>query len=193
MTDNYRVCMVGFGNVGKAFAKLLIKKEEELASRYNLNVKVTGIITGTHGQAINPQVLDLKQALSTAEADQNLQLLSSNEAPEETNYFINKCPAEFMVETTPVNPRNGQPALAHIRTALKNRMHVVTANKGPVVHGYHELKTLARDKGVRFLFESTVMDGAPIFALFREPLVGAQLISFKGILNSCTNLLLGMM
>ena len=40
------------------------------------------------------------------------------------------------------------------------------------------------------MFESAVMDGAPIFALFRQPLVGANLISFKGILNSCTNLLL---
>jgi homoserine dehydrogenase len=34
------------------------------------------------------------------------------------------------------------------------------------------------------------MDGAPIFSLFRQPLRGARLISFTGILNSCTNLLL---
>jgi homoserine dehydrogenase len=43
------------------------------------------------------------------------------------------------------------------------------------------------------MFESAVMDGAPIFALFREPLVGANLLGFEGILNSCTNLLLGLM
>jgi homoserine dehydrogenase len=72
-------------------------------------------------------------------------------------------------------------------------MHVVTANKGPVVHGYQELTELANQEGKRFLFESAVMDGAPIFALFRQPLVGANLISFEGILNSCTNLLLEMM
>jgi homoserine dehydrogenase len=72
-------------------------------------------------------------------------------------------------------------------------MHVVTANKGPVVHAFQDLTDLAEQRGVRFLFESAVMDGAPIFALFREPLVGANLLGFKGILNSCTNLLLEMM
>jgi homoserine dehydrogenase len=40
------------------------------------------------------------------------------------------------------------------------------------------------------MFESSVMDGAPIFSLFRGPLPLAELRGFMGILNSCTNLLL---
>lgn len=193
MMDTHQICLVGFGNVGKALAKLLIKKEAELANRYHLSFKVTGIITGSHGRAIDPEGLDLGRALELIEAGSSLNGLSTREAPSDTNAFITHCPADFMVETTPVNPHTGQPALGHIETAMNNEMHVVTANKGPVVHGYHHLTELAKKQGVRFLFESTVMDGAPIFALFREPLVGAQIISFKGILNSCTNLLLGMM
>ena len=57
-------------------------------------------------------------------------------------------------------------------------------------HGYRELTELATQVGKRFLFESAVMDGAPIFSLFRQPLAGAKLLGFTGILNSCTNLLL---
>jgi homoserine dehydrogenase len=193
MTQNYRLCLVGFGNVGKAFAQLLLKKEEELALRYNLSVTVTGIITGSHGGAIDPDGLDLKQALDLVNSGETLNKLSAFEAPNETTAFMGACPADFMFETTPVNPQSGQPAISHIRTALNKGMHAVTANKGPVVHGYQELTELAQKKDVRFLFESAVMDGAPIFALFREPLVGANLISFEGILNSCTNLLLEMM
>jgi len=193
MTTNYRLCLVGFGNVGQAFARLLLKKERELANRYDISVTVTGIITGTHGQMINPEGLDLQAALEIAERGGKLNDPSGSEAPNETNAFITSCPADVMFETTPVNPQTGQPALAHIQTALKKGMHVVTANKGPVVHGYQMLTALAQQKGVRFLFESAVMDGAPVFALFRQPLVGADLISFKGILNSCTNLLLEMM
>ncbi len=41
------------------------------------------------------------------------------------------------------------------------------------------------------MFESAVMDGAPIFSLFRGPLPAIELRGFTGILNSCTNLLLG--
>jgi homoserine dehydrogenase len=72
-------------------------------------------------------------------------------------------------------------------------MHAITANKGPVVHAYRELTELARAKGRKFYFESTVMDGAPIFSLFRSAMPAAQLISLRGILNSTTNLILGRM
>lgn len=193
MSENYRLCLVGFGNVGQAFARLLLKKEDEIASKYGINVIVTGIITGSHGQAIDPKGLDLEKALVLVDSGQILNALSTSGAPNEANAFLSTCPAEFMFETTPVNPQSGQPALRYIKTALHKGMHVVTANKGPVVYGYQELTDLAKKKGLKFMFESTVMDGAPIFSLFRQSLVGANLISFKGILNSCTNLLIGMM
>jgi len=190
MTSNYRLCLVGFGNVGKAFAGLLLKKETELQTRYDLSVTITGIMTGAHGSAIDPTGIDLQSALNLLQDGQNLSGLSTAQPINDTNGFISACPADFMFETTPVSPKDGQPAIEHIRTALQKGMHVITANKGPVVHGYKELTALAQQQGRRFLFESAVMDGAPIFALFREPLVGANLLGFHGILNSCTNLLL---
>lgn len=193
MTKAHRFCLVGFGNVGRAFAKLLLKKEEELANKYGLSAVVTGIITGSHGAAINPVGLDLAAALDLICSGGTLNELSTVEAPDETNKFIQACPAGFMFETTPVNPQTGQPALGYNQTALELGKHVVTANKGPVVHGYQVLTRFAGQKGVRFMFESAVMDGAPIFSLFRSPLVGANLLGFEGVLNSCTNLLLGLM
>jgi len=190
---NYRLCLVGFGNVGKAFAHLLLKKETELADKYDLSFTVTGIITGSHGQAMDSKGLDLARALALVEDGGKLEPLDTMHAPAEALAFIEQCPADFMFETTPVAPQTGQPALSHIEKALEMGLHTVTANKGPVVHGYQHLTALAEQMGKRFLFESAVMDGAPIFALFREPLVGANLIGFHGILNSCTNLLLEMM
>ena len=58
------------------------------------------------------------------------------------------------------------------------------------MHGYHDLKALAAKHGVRFLFESTVMDGAPVFGLFRETMPTAEVTSIRGVLNSTTNLIL---
>ena len=77
-----------------------------------------------------------------------------------------------------------------MRAALEAGAHAITANKGPVVHGYDELSALAAKMQRRFLFESTVMDGAPIFSLFRENLPTVHLKSFRGILNSTTNVIL---
>ena len=95
-----------------------------------------------------------------------------------------------MFESTPVNYATGQPAVDYLRAALEHGMHAVSANKGPVVHAYRELTALARSKGVNYYFESAVMDGAPIFSLFRETLPAVSLRGFRGILNSTTNLIL---
>jgi len=95
-----------------------------------------------------------------------------------------------LFENTPVNHGSGQPAVDHLRTALECGMHAITANKGPVVHAHAELSRLADSRRLRFLFESTVMDGAPVFSMWREALPAAALQSFRGILNSTTNLIL---
>lgn len=89
-----------------------------------------------------------------------------------------------------MDPQTGQPAIDYIKAALEAGIHTVTANKGPVVHAYHELRDLARAKGKQFLFEATVMGGAPIFSLFREALPAAHLKRFRGLLNSTTNLII---
>jgi len=107
--------------------------------------------------------------------------------------FIEHCDAGVLFENTAVSYIDGQPALDHLRRALELGMHAITANKGPVVFGYRELSKLAEKKGKKFLFESTVMDGAPVFSVFREALPAANVRSFRGILNSTTNLILSQM
>jgi len=153
---------------------------------------VTGIPTGRHGAAINSGGINLTRALELMARGQSLDILSEMPAPKNTLEFIAACSAQALIETSPVNHLTGQPAIDHIKTALNKGMHAVTANKGPVVHGYRELTDLAATRGKKFYFESSVMDGAPIFSLFREPLPCVDLLGFKGILNSCTNYILGL-
>ena len=188
-----RLALVGFGNVGQALARLLMRKKELLAKDFNLTFKVTGIATGRHGMAIHPDGLDLTQALKLMEDGGSLNTLSYRAAPASVMEFIQTCPADVLFENSPVNVENGQPAVDHLKTALEHGMHAITANKGPVVHAHCELTELAAAKKCRFMYESTVMDGAPIFSLFRGALPAAELRGFRGILNSCTNLLLGLM
>ena len=187
------LALVGFGNVGRAFARLLLVKREQLSTQYNLTFRVTGLITGRHGSAIDPDGIDLTRALALVESGQAVASLSKFPAPQDVIEFIRACPADVLFENTPVNHQTGQPASDYLRAALEQGMYAITANKGPVVHAYRELSALAEEKGRRFLFESAVMDGAPIFSLFRGALPAANLIGFRGILNSCTNLLLGRM
>lgn len=188
----HRLALLGFGNVGRAFARLLKRKETELEKEYGLNFIVTGIATGRHGIAIDPDGLDLDKALTLVESGQSLTSISRLPITDSLD-FLHSVPADVLFENSPVNHENGEPAASFLRLALERGIHAVTANKGPVVHAYHELTALATQKKRKFYFESTVMDGAPIFSLFRSALPGARLTSFRGILNSTTNLILGRM
>ncbi len=187
------VAIMGFGNVGQAFASLLLKKQAEIKKQYDLEIIMTGIYTKNHGSAINSGGVNLSRALEYVQQGTDLSNLSEGNRSPSAQEFINDSSAEIIIECTPLNPYDGQPALSYNKTALNRGKHVITANKGPVVYGYHELSEIAVDHKKGFYFESAVMDGAPIFSLFRETLPLIELKGFTGILNSCTNYLLDLM
>jgi homoserine dehydrogenase len=187
---HYNLALLGFGNVGRALARLLETKRDDILDQYDLTFAVTAIATYRHGTAVNPHGLDMQKALALVESGQKLDTLSTQPIPADMPAFIHSCGADVLFENTPVNYETGQPAVDHLRLALEAGMHAITANKGPVVHAYRELTALARQKSRRFFFESTVMDGAPIFSLFRGALPAARLRAFRGVLNSTTNLIL---
>ena len=136
-----KVAFLGFGNVGKALARLMIEKRQELIQRYDLVITTTGIATGHHGMAIDPWGIDLESALAGELADLN-RVDGVNDALE----FIRQCGAQVLFENSPVNYETGQPALDHLRLALELGMHAITANKGPVVHAYRALTEFAKTK-----------------------------------------------
>jgi homoserine dehydrogenase len=190
---HYNLALIGFGNVGQALARLLLQKRSEIQDKMDISFEVTAIATGSHGRALDTQGLDINRALALMEAGESLDHLSSQPVPENIHDLILSSGAHVLFENTPVNYQSGQPAVETIRTALENGMHACTANKGPVVHGYKQLTEIAHRNGVKFYFESSVMDGAPIFSMFRSALPAATLNAFYGILNATTNLILSRM
>src|SRR6185503_20129216 len=91
---------------------------------------------------------------------------------------------------TSLNPETGQPAIEYLRASLQSGAHTITANKAPIVYAYDELNEIAKAQGKRFLFESTVLDSAPVFSLFRETLPAVKIRGFSGVFNSTTNIIL---
>jgi homoserine dehydrogenase len=115
-----------------------------------------------------------------------------NPEPDTVSSWLAAARADVLFEATSLNVETGQPAIEHIRAALDHGAHAITANKGPIVHGYRDLRDLAAARKKNFLFESTVMDGVPIFSLF-EQMPAIHLQGFHGILNSTTNVILSEM
>lgn len=97
---------------------------------------------------------------------------------------------DVVFEASSLNAETGEPAITHIRTALTTGAHAVSANKGPVMHAYRELTALAHSKRLKFYFESAMMDGAPVFSLFRSALPAIEIRGFRGVINSTTTVIL---
>jgi homoserine dehydrogenase len=154
-----------------------------LQEQYGISWRITGIASRRLGWRIAPQGFDPGV------------LLEGGEFPAQQNWpdvreWLRAAGANVLFEATSLNARTGQPAIDHIRAALELGAHAITANKGPVVHAYEELRDLAAKQGRSFLFESTVMDGVPIFSSFRENLPLIEVKGFRGVLNSTTNVIL---
>ena len=187
---NLQLAFIGFGNVARAFARMLGNHQPALAMKYGLRWKTTAIATASHGCITSTAGIDLLQAAGCVERGGNLAELPESIAAADPLAIIESCNADILFETTPLNAADGEPATTHIRSALARGIHVVTANKGPIAFAYSQLKSLAAEAGASFRFEGTVMDGAPVFNLVEHCLPGVRVLGFSGVLNSTTNLVL---
>ncbi len=164
------IALFGFGNVGRSFVKLLERQRAVYPFR------VVAIHTAHHGTAYDLRGVSADTPFGPAAA-------SAGE-------FLDKANAEVAVEITSLSPHDGEPAISHIREAFARGIHVITANKGPIAHAYRELRNEASFRQLLFRFESTVMDGTPVFNLVRHNLPGLTINGFSAVFNSTTQVIL---
>ena len=168
-----RLALIGYGNAGRALSRLLKRKRAEFPFR------VVAIHTARHGTAYDAAGLPLDPPFGPA--------------AQSIDEFLDRAAADIVVEITTLNPATGEPALTHIRAAFARGRHVVTANKGPIAHAYAALRQEAESAGVLFRFESTVMDGVPVFNMVRNNLPGVKILGFAGALNSTSKVVIAAM
>jgi homoserine dehydrogenase len=180
----YNLCFLGFGNVGRALVRLLLEKREELRERYGIEWRVAGVATRRLGWLADANGFDTETMLEGAAVS------NADPRPANVREWLSATRADVLFETTSLNPHTGQPGIEYIREALSHGAHVITANKGPLVHAFEELEALARKRGRRFMFEATVADCLPVFSMFRECLPAAHVLGFSAVLNSTTSIII---
>lgn len=181
----HKLALIGFGNVGKEFVRLLRSKEVRLREDYGIEFLLTGVASRRIGWLANANGLDMAALLAGQFPE-----TPAWAAPRNVREWLEAADADVVFEASSLNRHTGQPAIDHLKAALERGAHAISANKGPVVYAYRELRQLAQSKGRKLLFESTVMDGTPIFSMFPHCLPAVELRGFRGILNSTTNVVL---
>lgn len=189
-TRPLRALWLGFGNVGRAAADILVRREDYPGLRAPF-VAVIGIVTGTHGARVDCRGVDLRSALADWREHGRLASGPRGEVATGALEAVRTLDYDVVVEMTPLaRQTRGQPAITHVREALRRGRHAITANKGPLAWAFPELSRLAEERGVHLLYETAVMDGVPVFNLARHGLRGAVVRRVEGILNSTTNVIL---
>ena len=171
-----RLGLIGFGSVNRALARILLERREEIARRHRLEFVVTLVASARRGALVDPKGIDLSRALETGWSEKTTTLDALSGAP-----------LDLVFEGTPLDPKRGEPATSHVRTALARGVSVVSANKGPVAFAVRDLVALARRTGAGFRFESAVADCMPVFDLVEFALPIGRVTAFHGVLNSTSN------
>lgn len=171
-----RIGLIGFGHVNSALARLLLDRRVEIEERHGLAYEVTVVATARRGAWVEPSGIDLERALREGWQGG----IGTLEA-------LRAAPLDLIFEATPLDPLEGEPATAHLRTALGRGVSVVSANKGPIAFAARELYALARKTGAGLRFESTVADCLPVFDLVEAAVPIGRVTAFRGVLNSTSN------
>jgi homoserine dehydrogenase len=182
-----RIILVGYGTVGRGVATILARRHVEKVQNYGFNPKIVAIadIDGAviDPRGFSPEKLELLRLPVSADPEFGHPGMTALD-------IIESVEAEVVVEVTPVNIKNAEPALSHITKAFKTGKHVVTTNKGPLALAMPALTELAEYNNVYLRFSGTVGGGTPMLEFAKRCLAGDRILAIQGILNGTTNYIL---
>ncbi|MDA8337951.1 MAG: homoserine dehydrogenase, partial [Nitrospiraceae bacterium] len=165
--DKVSVGIIGFGTVGTGTAKILLENGKLIKKRAGIDFVLKRI------------------------ADPDIKRDRGIKVPEgvlttDANALINDPDIDIVVELI----GGIRPARDFMLQAIRNKKHVVTANKALLATEGNEIFSEAEKNGVEIGFEASVAGGIPIIKVLREGLVANNIIAVYGIINGTSNYIL---
>ena len=186
-----RIIVCGFGNVGRAFVRLIASKQGDLANRYGIAPTIQAVVDVGGVAAADNSGLSLDRLATFTENGRAIETMPSFGRPGISGMeILQSTLADVLVEATPTNLVDGEPARAHITAALQRGMDVLTANKGPLVLFYRELQEMTRSQGGRLFMSAATAAALPTLDVGKLCTAGARIEAVEGILNGTTNYIL---
>jgi len=161
----YKIGLLGCGNVGRGLVELVNRNRSLIRERAGVDLSFTKILVRN---------LDRERPA----VDRSLLTIQ----PEKV--INNEC--DIVVELV----GGLEPARTFIQEALAHRKHAVTANKALLATDGSSLLQAAASQGVQLGFEAGVCAGIPIVRALQNGLVGNSIQSIAGILNGTCNYIL---
>ena len=170
MSDNIKlnICIAGIGNVGSNVIKTILENDEIIKNKSNIKFNILGISGKNRSK---------KRIFNTQNFkwfDNPLDLVKIDNC----NVII-----ELIGEEKGIS-------YELVEKSLKNKKHVITANKALLSKHGNELFKIAEENGVLLLFEAAVAGGIPVIKTIKESVFLNKILKISGILNGTTNFIL---
>lgn len=159
--------IIGFGTVGTGTAKILIRNRDLISRRtgFDINLKRIADVDIKRDRGIK-----LPKGVLTTDAEK----------------ILNDPEIDIVVELI----GGKRPAKDFILKAIRNKKHVVTANKALLATEGNGIFSEAEKYGVEIGFEASVAGGIPIIKVIREGLIANRIMAVYGIINGTSNYIL---
>jgi homoserine dehydrogenase len=187
-----RTALIGLGNVGRNFLRILEMKEERLRRQYEVAFQVC-LVADSSGAAIAPGGFDPATVRAAKEAGKPVRELPGFQPGATPAGLLRELDLHLLLEASPVNLESGEPGLSIVRRALELGIDVVLANKGPLVLAFQELQALAAESGAQMGYSATVCGALPVINFGQRDLIAADVRRLRGIFNSTSNFILSEM
>lgn len=184
--------LAGLGNVHQRFLHLLDSRQEVLAARYGLRLRVVGA-SDSRGALAVPGGIDPATLLAHKLAGGHAGTAPAGRPGASTRDILAQTRADVLLEASPVNLVDAEPAISAVLDALGRGVNVVLANKAPLALRYRDVRRTADANGARLAFSATVCGGLPVVNVGTRDHVAAQIQRVRGIFNSTSNYILTQM
>ena len=167
----YNIAIVGLGNIGCYLFNFLNKNKNNISNKNNSSFKILYVSAKNKNKRRNIK-------------------FKKSQWVNNFNHIVNKKEVDIIVEL--IGGAEG-PAKKLVFGALKNKKHVVTANKALISKYGDKLSMIAEKNRVNLEFEAAVCGGVPIIRSIKEGLIANKINRIYGILNGTSNYVLSSM
>ena len=164
------IALLGLGTVGSGVVKIIEENRQQIKDTINKDIVIKHILVRDKSK---------KRPLN----------ISQYHLTEDINDILNDNSIDIVVEVM----GGIEPTVDWLRTALKNKKHVITANKDLLAIHLKLLEDLAEENGVALKFEASVAGGIPIVNAINNGLNANNISKFMGIFNGTSNFILSKM
>ncbi len=167
---NLKICVAGLGNVGSALVSLIEKNSQYIKNKCNLSIDILAVSAKNKNKERNFNLKYYKWI------ENPMDLLNINDAK-----------PDILIELIGYEK---DISYKLVKTALSQKIHVVTGNKAMLAMYGKELFKIAEINQVSLLFEAAVAGGIPIIKTLKNNIFLNKVKKISGILNGTTNYIL---